>query len=133
MGPDRNKHIRNVAIILALALAVWKVPGGGTASATISNIFSVLFIAGLFFLGYRTYMEHRLTLFGLEERQRGLLYGSLALLAFALVATSRMWDGRRPRRLPLARDARRGRLGALQRLARIPDVLVSAHSCNKAV
>jgi hypothetical protein len=89
---DRNKNIRNVAIILALAVAVWKVPGGGTASNTISNIFSVLFLAGLFFLGYRTYMERRLTLFGLEERQRGLLYGALALLAFAIVATSRMWN-----------------------------------------
>ena len=33
-----------------------------------------------------------MTLFGLEERQRGLLYGALALVAFALVATSRMWD-----------------------------------------
>ena len=92
MGPDRNKHIRNIAIILALTVAVWKVPGGGTASATISNIFSVLFLAGLFFLGYRVYMERRETLFSLEERQRGLLYGALALAAFALVATRRFWD-----------------------------------------
>ena len=38
------------------------------------------------------YMENRETIFGLEERQRGILYGALALLAFALVATSRMWD-----------------------------------------
>ena len=52
-GSDRNKNIRNVAIILALAVAVWKLPGGGTAAATISNIFSVLFLGGLFFLGYR--------------------------------------------------------------------------------
>lgn len=89
---DRNKHIRNVAIILAIAVAVWKVPGGGTAAATISNLFSVLFLAGFFFLGYRQYMERRITLFGLEERQRGLLYGALALLAFALVATSRLWN-----------------------------------------
>jgi hypothetical protein len=89
---DRNKNIRNVAIILALAVAVWKLPGGGTAAATISNIFSVLFLAGLFFLGYRVYMERRMTIFGLPERQRGLLYGALALLAFAIVATSRMWN-----------------------------------------
>jgi hypothetical protein len=89
---DRNKNIRNVAIILALAVAVWKLPGGGTAAATISNIFSVLFLAGLFFLGYRTYMERRLTIFGLEERQRALMYGAFALLAFAIVATSRMWN-----------------------------------------
>jgi hypothetical protein len=89
---DRNKNIRNVAIILAIAVAVWKVPGGGTASDTISNLFSVLFLAGLGFLGYRQYMERRMTLFGLEERQRGLLYGALALIAFALIATSRLWN-----------------------------------------
>jgi hypothetical protein len=92
MGPDRNKHLRNIAIVLALAVAVWKIPGGGTASQTVSNVFSVIFIAGLFFLGYRVYMERRETLFSLEERQRGLLYGALALAAFAIVATGRLWD-----------------------------------------
>jgi hypothetical protein len=92
MGPDRNKHLRNAAIVLALAVAVWKIPGGGTASQTISNIFSVLFLAGLFFLGYRVYMERRETLFSLDERQRGLLYGALALAVFAVVATRRLWD-----------------------------------------
>ena len=89
---DRTKNIRNAAIVLALAVAVWKLPGGGTAAATISNIFSVLFLGGLFFLGFRQYMEHRETLFVLEERQRALLYGALALIAFALAATARMWD-----------------------------------------
>ena len=92
MGPDRNKHLRNIAIVLALAVAVWKIPGGGTASNTIANIFSVIFLASLFFLGYRVYMERRETIFSLEERQRGLMYGALALATFALVATRRLWD-----------------------------------------
>jgi hypothetical protein len=92
MGPEARKHLRNVAIILVIAVAVWKLPGGGTAANTIGNVFSVFFIGGLFFLGYRVYMERRDTLFGLEERQRGLLYGALALAAFALIATRRMWD-----------------------------------------
>lgn len=92
LGPDRNKHLRNIAIILVIAVGVWKLPGGGTAAGTIGNIFSVLFIAGLGFLGYRVYMERRETLFGLPERQRGLLYGSLAMIAFALVATRTLWD-----------------------------------------
>jgi hypothetical protein len=91
MGSERFKHVRNVAIILALAVAVWKIPGGGTASRTISNIFSVLFLAGMFFLGYRLYMEHRISIFSLEERQRGLAYGAVALLAFAIIATSHLW------------------------------------------
>ena len=92
MGPDRNKHLRNIAIILVIALAVWKLPGGGTAAATIANIFTVLFMAGFCFFGYRTYMERRDTIFGLEERQRALMYGALALAAFALTATSRLWN-----------------------------------------
>ena len=92
MGPDRNTHIRNVAIILVLAVAVWKLPGGGTGAATLRNIFSVLFIGGIFFFGYRLYREHRETIFGLEERQRALLYGALALAMFALISTSRLWN-----------------------------------------
>jgi len=92
MGPDRNKHLRNIAIILLLAVAVWKLPGGGTASRTIENIFAVLFVAGMAFFGYRMYMEHRETIFSLGERQRGLMYGAIALAAFALIATGRLWD-----------------------------------------
>ena len=92
MGPDRNKHLRNIAIILLLAVAVWKLPGGGTASRTIENIFAVLFVAGMAFFGYRMYMENRTTLFDLPDRLRVLLYGSVTLMIFALVATSRMWN-----------------------------------------
>jgi hypothetical protein len=92
VGSEAAKHVRNVAIILAIAVAVWKLPGGGTAANTIANVFSVIFVGGLLFLGFRVYMERRETLWSLEERQRGLLYGALALAAFALIATGRMWD-----------------------------------------
>jgi hypothetical protein len=92
VGPDGRKHLRNIAIIVAIAVAVWKLPGGGTAASTVGNIFSVLFIGGLLFFAYRVYMERRDSILGLEERQRGLLYGALALAGFALIATRRMWD-----------------------------------------
>ena len=92
MGPDRNTHLRNIAIVIALAVIVWQVPGGGTSAATINNILGIIFIGGLLFFGYRIYMENRETIFGLEERQRGILYASLALIAITLIATGRMWD-----------------------------------------
>ena len=92
MGPDRNKHLRNIAIVIGLALAVWLVPGGDTASVTISNLLSIIFIGGLLFFGYRIYMQNRETIFGLEERSRGVLYAAIALGAITLVATGRMWD-----------------------------------------
>jgi hypothetical protein len=92
VGSERNKTLRNILIIVVLAVAFWKLPGGGTASNTIWNLLSVAFFGGLLFFGYRMYMEHREALRGLEDRQRGLLYGAFALIAFALVATSRMWN-----------------------------------------
>ena len=92
MGPDRGKHLRNIAIVIALALVVWLVPGGDSAGVTIANILSLIFIGGLLFLGFRLYMENRETIFGLEERQRGVLYAGAALVAITLVATRRMWE-----------------------------------------
>jgi TRAP-type C4-dicarboxylate transport system permease small subunit len=92
VGPDRGKHLRNIAIVVLLAVAVWQVPGGDRAGATVANVLSLIFIGALLFFGYRLYMENRETIFGLEERQRGILYAGLALIAITLVATRRMWD-----------------------------------------
>ena len=92
VGPDTGKHLRNIAIILLLAVAVWKIPGGDKASPTISNLLTIVFVGGLLFFGYRLYMENRETILGLPERQRGILYAALALAVITLVATGRMWD-----------------------------------------
>ena len=91
MGPDRGKHLRNIAILIGLALVVWLVPGGDSAGVVIANLLSLIFVGGILFLGFRLYMENRETIFGLEERQRGVLYAAAALIAITLVATSRMW------------------------------------------
>ena len=92
MGPDAGKHLRNIAIIVLLAVVVWQVPGGDRAGATIANVISIVFVGGLLFFGYRLYMENRETIFGLEERQRWVLYAGAALIAITLVATRRLWD-----------------------------------------
>ena len=92
MGPDRAKHIRNILIILALALVVWLVPGGGTGSSTIYNLLTIILTAGLLFFGYRLYMENRATIFGLGDNQRAILYGSVTIATVALLATNKLWD-----------------------------------------
>ena len=38
------------------------------------------------------HMERRETIFGLPERQRGILYAAVALATITIVATRRMWD-----------------------------------------
>jgi hypothetical protein len=92
VGPDRNRLLRNFAILLVITVAVWRLPGGGTATIITNNILGLLFAGGLVFFGYRMYMEHRTSLFMLEDRVRALLYGSIVLLALALIATRRLWD-----------------------------------------
>lgn len=92
MGPDAGRNARNVAIVVALALVVWLLPGGQAGSATISNLLSVLLLGGLAFFAYRMYMENRIRLLDMEDRRRALLYGACALIAFAVVATSRLWQ-----------------------------------------
>jgi hypothetical protein len=92
VGPDRGKHLRNIAIIVMLAVAVWQVPGGDRAGTTVANVLSIIFIGAILFFGYRLYMENRQVIFGLEERQRGVLYAGAALIAITLVATRRMWE-----------------------------------------
>ena len=92
MGPDRNRLIRNFAILLLLAVAVWQLPGGSAATGTINNLLGLIFAGGLVFLGYRMYMEHRQDLFMLEDRARALLYFSFVMIALALIATSRLFD-----------------------------------------
>jgi hypothetical protein len=92
VGPDAGKHLRNIAIIVLLAVVVWQVPGGDRAGATIANVISIVFVGGLLFFGYRLYMENRETIFGLEDRQRWVLYAGAALIAITLVATRRLWD-----------------------------------------
>ena len=86
------KTFRNVGIIVLLALVVWLLPHGATGAQTVSNLLSVLFLAGLAFFAYRMYMENRTALFDLPERSRVILYGSVALLLITLTATSRMWN-----------------------------------------
>jgi len=90
VGPDAGKNIRNALIIVALAAVVWLVPGGSAGSSALGNLLSVLLIGGLCFFAYRMYMERRVTLMDMEDRTRVILYGSFALVAFAIVATGRL-------------------------------------------
>ena len=87
-----SSTVRNVAIILVLAAAVAFVPGGGTTAGLIGAILSTLIMVSLVFFAYRFYREHRVELYGLGDRWRGLLYGAIAVVVLALAARPRLSD-----------------------------------------
>ena len=89
---ERLKTLRNVAIVVAIAAAVYFLPGGGRAADTFEAALWVAFGIGIAYFGLRLYRENRVAVHGLGDRHRGLLYGALAAVVFLLTARLRMWN-----------------------------------------
>lgn len=88
---DRLKTARNVAILLLIAAAVEFLPGGGRAANTLEAVLVVAFAVAIGYMGMRLYREHRVALYSLGDRQRGLLYGAGAVAFVIVAARVRMW------------------------------------------
>jgi hypothetical protein len=89
---ENAKTLRNVAIVLAIAAAVYLLPGGGNAARAFEAALWVAFGIGIAYVAMRAYRERRMSLLALGERHRALLYGGIALAVFALAARARMWE-----------------------------------------
>ncbi len=96
------KTTLNVTIILAIAAAVYFIPGGGRAANTFEAALWVAFGLGFGLLGLRWYRESHIALFGLGDRHRGLLYGALALAVFLWAVRKHMWYALQARGVELA-------------------------------
>jgi uncharacterized membrane protein YcfT len=90
-----NESLRkalSVAIVLLLALAFTVAPGGGATLEVLLTILTIAFFAAIAFLGYRLYRQYHFMLESLEERERLVLYCSIALAFLAFAATQRLFD-----------------------------------------
>src|ERR1700739_4463417 len=88
---DQLKTACNVAIILLIAAAVYFLPSGGQVANTFEAVLYVGFGVAIGYLGLRFYREYRVTLHGLGDRYRGLLYGAIALAVLLWMSRVRMW------------------------------------------
>jgi hypothetical protein len=89
---DRARNLRNVAIVLLIAAAVYALPEGGRAANTFEAVLYVAFGVAIGYLGLRMYREYRMSLYGLGDRYRALLYGAVAVAGFVVIAQKRMWQ-----------------------------------------
>jgi hypothetical protein len=89
---DPRKTALNVAIVLAIAAAVHFLPSGGQVASTFAAVLSVAFVAGLAYMAAKLYRERRVDVHGLGDRNRGLLYGALAVGVLMVAAKERMWQ-----------------------------------------
>jgi hypothetical protein len=84
--------LRNIGIILLLALAVFALPGGGLGAGIVRALIGIAFSVAIWFFLMRMYREHRMTIFALGDRYRAVFYGSAAAVLFAGAAANRWWD-----------------------------------------
>lgn len=84
------KPARNVAIIVALAVAVVALPGGSDTAGLIGAVFSLLFVSLFAFFAGRFYRDHRVDVYGLGDSDRVILYVSLGAIVVILAATGRL-------------------------------------------
>ena len=86
------RNVRNVVIVLALAAAVAFLPAAGVGAAFLGWLLGIGFLGALAWFASRLYREYRLTLYGLGDRNRGLLYGAIGVTALTLTASSLLWE-----------------------------------------
>jgi CHASE2 domain-containing sensor protein len=84
--------VRNVLIIVALGAAVAFVPGGGHTADFVSAVLGVAISAAIVLILARLYRENRVTIFGLGDTHRALLYGAIGLVVVAMAARRSLFD-----------------------------------------
>lgn len=86
------RTLRDVAIIMVLALAVAFAPSGGNVAEAILTAITMGFLAGLAWMLFVLSRQNQLTLATLSDARRGILYGALGVIAL-LIAGSDMLLG----------------------------------------
>ena len=88
----RARQAVNVAVLLLIALGFSVLPGGNATLNVLLTLLGIVFFAAIAMLGYRLYREHRFTLESLAERERLVLYASVALAFLTFVASKRLFN-----------------------------------------
>ena len=86
------RALRNVAIVMLLALVVAFVPGGGNAANAILAAITMAFLAGIAWAIFVFSRENQLTLATLSDGRRALLYGALGLIALLIAGSDEMFS-----------------------------------------
>lgn len=84
------RHLRNIAIIMLIALAAALVPGGGNATAAVLALITIGFMTSIGLVGVRAFNEQGMLLDSLAERSRLELYGSLGVIALMIAGADEL-------------------------------------------
>jgi len=83
---------RNVAIVVAIALVVWLVPGGGEGAGLVTSVLNAVFIVVTLLILGILYRQYRGEIFGLGDPWRFGLYAAIGVAVLTISITGRMWS-----------------------------------------
>lgn len=86
------RNVRNVAIVLLLALAVAFLPRGENVAEAILTLITMGFLAGISWMLYTLSRENQLTLATLADGRRAIFYGAFGLLALLVAWADELFD-----------------------------------------
>lgn len=85
------RTLRNVAIVLLLALVVAFVPSGGNVAEAILTAITMAFLAAIAWTVFVLSRQNQLTLATLSDGRRALLYGALGLIALLIAGSDELF------------------------------------------
>jgi hypothetical protein len=84
--------LRDVAVIMVLALAVAFAPAGGNVADAVLTALTMGFMAGIAWMLYVMSRQNQLTLATLSDARRAILYGALGLIALLVAGTDELFS-----------------------------------------
>jgi hypothetical protein len=87
-----SRNAVNVLVVLAIAAAVFAIPGGGDTADLVLALLSTLILMSFIAFGWRMYRENRIALYSLGDTHRGLLYAGIGGIIFALAGRVRLLE-----------------------------------------
>jgi hypothetical protein len=85
------RNVRNVAIVMVLALGVAFAPHGGNVVDAIFAALTMGFLAAISWMLYTLSRQNQLTLATLSDSRRAILYGAFGLLALLVAGTDKLF------------------------------------------
>lgn len=85
------RTLRDIAIIMALALAVAFAPSGGNVAEAILTAITMGFLAALAWMLFVLGRQNQLTLATLSDGRRAILYGALGMIALLIAGADELF------------------------------------------
>jgi hypothetical protein len=86
------RSLRNTAIVMALALLVAFAPAGGNVTDAVLTAIAMGFLAAIAWTVFVLSKQNQLTLAGLSDGRRAILYAALGLIALLVAGSDELFS-----------------------------------------